>query len=146
MKLSLSIDCNVSLPCTSFSQINPSSPSSAPIIKLFSPLQRSILSLPSSKATLISHHGTSGRRLYQIISASSGDGNQVYESPSKALRRLLDSPGIHQGPACFDALSAKLIEQAGFGYCFTSGTYVIFLVSGHVLIDISVFVGRWKCG
>ncbi|WCJ41472.1 Phosphoenolpyruvate carboxylase family protein [Euphorbia peplus] len=42
-------------------------------------------------------------------------------SPAKALRVILDSPGIHQGPACFDALSAKLVEKAGFDYCFTSG-------------------------
>jgi hypothetical protein len=43
------------------------------------------------------------------------------DAPAKALRQLLDSPGIHQGPACFDALSAKLIERAGFRFCFTSG-------------------------
>ncbi|XP_021628547.1 2,3-dimethylmalate lyase-like [Manihot esculenta] len=42
-------------------------------------------------------------------------------SPAKALRMILDSPGVHLGPACFDALSAKLIERAGFNYCFTSG-------------------------
>lgn len=29
--------------------------------------------------------------------------------------------GVHQGPACFDALSAKLVEDAGFDYCFTTG-------------------------
>ncbi|KAA8527313.1 hypothetical protein F0562_034590 [Nyssa sinensis] len=43
------------------------------------------------------------------------------ESPAKSLRRILDSPGIHQGPACFDALSAKLVERAGFEFCFTTG-------------------------
>ncbi|KAF3456951.1 hypothetical protein FNV43_RR01606 [Rhamnella rubrinervis] len=43
------------------------------------------------------------------------------ESPVKTLRKILDSPGVHQGPACFDALSAKLVERAGFQYCFTSG-------------------------
>lgn len=42
-------------------------------------------------------------------------------SPAKQLRQILESPGIHLGPACFDALSAKLIEKAGFQYCFTSG-------------------------
>ncbi|KAJ8755354.1 hypothetical protein K2173_019152 [Erythroxylum novogranatense] len=42
-------------------------------------------------------------------------------SPTKQLRILLDAPGVHQGPACFDALSAKLVEKAGFDYCFTSG-------------------------
>ncbi|XP_072969598.1 uncharacterized protein [Typha angustifolia] len=43
------------------------------------------------------------------------------ESPAKQLRRILGSPGIHQGPACFDALSARLVERAGFEFCFTSG-------------------------
>lgn len=43
------------------------------------------------------------------------------EPPAKALRRILELPGVHQGPACFDALSAKLVERAGFHYCFTSG-------------------------
>ncbi|XP_057960049.1 uncharacterized protein LOC131152282 isoform X1 [Malania oleifera] len=43
------------------------------------------------------------------------------DSPSKALRRILELPGVHLGPACFDALSAKLVEKAGFQYCFTSG-------------------------
>ncbi|XP_057960084.1 uncharacterized protein LOC131152288 isoform X2 [Malania oleifera] len=57
---------------------------------------------------------TTGRFLQTII-ACSGD------SPSKALRRILELPGVHQGPACFDALSAKLVEKAGFQYCFTSG-------------------------
>ncbi|KAA0044626.1 2,3-dimethylmalate lyase [Cucumis melo var. makuwa] len=45
----------------------------------------------------------------------------IVESPAKALRRILEMPGVHQGPACFDALSAKLVERAGFLYCFTSG-------------------------
>ncbi|KAF5465258.1 hypothetical protein F2P56_015281 [Juglans regia] len=47
--------------------------------------------------------------------------HNVTEPPAKALRRILDLPGVHQGPACFDALSAKLVEKAGFQYCFSSG-------------------------
>ncbi|XP_038691747.1 2,3-dimethylmalate lyase-like isoform X1 [Tripterygium wilfordii] len=43
------------------------------------------------------------------------------DSPAKCLRLILNSPGVHPGPACFDALSAKLVERAGFNYCFTSG-------------------------
>ncbi|XP_077240784.1 uncharacterized protein LOC143881550 [Tasmannia lanceolata] len=43
------------------------------------------------------------------------------DSPCKELRRILKSPGVHQGPACFDALSAKLVERAGFQFCFMSG-------------------------
>ncbi|XP_028759775.1 uncharacterized protein LOC114718580 isoform X2 [Neltuma alba] len=53
--------------------------------------------------------------------ACSSDRDFVNEAPVKVLRRLLDSPGVHQGPACFDGLSAKLVERAGFRYCFTSG-------------------------
>ncbi|XVE81116.1 hypothetical protein DITRI_Ditri15bG0036900 [Diplodiscus trichospermus] len=41
--------------------------------------------------------------------------------PAKALRQILELPGVHLGPACYDGLSAKLIERAGFQYCFTSG-------------------------
>lgn len=53
--------------------------------------------------------------------ASSFEKGNVNEAPVKVLRRILDSPGVHQGPACFDALSAKLIERAGFQYCISSG-------------------------
>ncbi|KAJ1443284.1 Pyruvate/Phosphoenolpyruvate kinase-like domain superfamily [Sesbania bispinosa] len=48
-------------------------------------------------------------------------GNDAAPPPAKLLRRILDSPGVHQGPACFDALSAKLVQNAGFPFCFTSG-------------------------
>ncbi|KAL5703086.1 hypothetical protein ACHQM5_028221 [Ranunculus cassubicifolius] len=47
--------------------------------------------------------------------------NSNSNSSTKLLRQLLQSPGIHQGPACFDALSAKLVEKAGFQFCFMSG-------------------------
>ncbi|XP_062108097.1 uncharacterized protein LOC133818975 isoform X3 [Humulus lupulus] len=43
------------------------------------------------------------------------------ESPAKMLRRILSSPGLQQTPACFDALSSKLVERAGFNVGFTSG-------------------------
>ncbi|KAL2900761.1 2 3-dimethylmalate lyase [Bienertia sinuspersici] len=56
------------------------------------------------------------------MSSSSSEGERLRsESPAMTLRRLLDSPGLHQGPACFDALSAKLVQNAGFDFCFTSG-------------------------
>lgn len=64
--------------------------------------------------------------LLQTLAVYSGDRDHATESPAKALRRILESPGIHQGPACFDALSAKLVERAGFQFCFTSG----FSISG----------------
>ncbi len=37
------------------------------------------------------------------------------------LRRILEEPGIIMMPACFDALSARLVEAAGFPLTFMSG-------------------------
>lgn len=42
-------------------------------------------------------------------------------SRAHALRYLLAAPGMATMPCCFDALSAKLIEQAGFPLTFMSG-------------------------
>ena len=41
--------------------------------------------------------------------------------PVDALRQLLAAPGIRVMPCCFDALSARLIEDAGFPLSFMSG-------------------------
>ena len=37
------------------------------------------------------------------------------------LRALLNRPGCHQMPCCFDALSAKLVAASGFPVTFVSG-------------------------
>lgn len=42
-------------------------------------------------------------------------------SPAANLRALLAEDRLHVMPSCFDALSAKLIEQEGFGLIFISG-------------------------
>ncbi len=42
-------------------------------------------------------------------------------SRTASLRRLISEPGLVVLPACFDALSARLIEQAGFPAAFMSG-------------------------
>lgn len=42
-------------------------------------------------------------------------------SRADALRRLIEVPGIQPMPCCFDALSAKLVERAGFPLTFMSG-------------------------
>ena len=42
-------------------------------------------------------------------------------SPADKLRALLDQPGAVVTPACFDALSARLIERAGFSLSVMSG-------------------------
>jgi 2-methylisocitrate lyase-like PEP mutase family enzyme len=41
--------------------------------------------------------------------------------PAARLRALLDAPGILRMPCCFDALSARLVEEAGFPLTFMSG-------------------------
>ena len=43
------------------------------------------------------------------------------EKKSKILRELLKSNNFLPVPSCFDALSAKLIEQVGFKLMFMSG-------------------------
>lgn len=42
-------------------------------------------------------------------------------SPTETLRALLAQDTLHVMPCCYDALSAKLIEQAGFDLTFMSG-------------------------
>ena len=42
-------------------------------------------------------------------------------APAAQLRALLDAPGLQVMPCCFDALSARLIEQAGFELTFMGG-------------------------
>lgn len=42
-------------------------------------------------------------------------------APANTLRSLLDQDTLHVMPCCFDPLSAKLIEQAGFPVTFMSG-------------------------
>ncbi|MGX2039674.1 isocitrate lyase/PEP mutase family protein [Methylocaldum sp. MU1018] len=42
-------------------------------------------------------------------------------SPANRLRELLASPGIRLMPGCHDAMSAKLIQEAGFEMGFMSG-------------------------
>ena len=43
------------------------------------------------------------------------------ESAAGKLRGVLERPGLRVMPCCFDALSAKLIERAGFELTFMSG-------------------------
>nr|AAC64307.1 putative carboxyphosphonoenolpyruvate mutase [Arabidopsis thaliana] len=56
-----------------------------------------------------------------VVSDESGNA-KLPSSPAKKLRNIMQSPGVLQGPCCFDALSAKLIERAGFPYCITSAS------------------------
>lgn len=45
----------------------------------------------------------------------------AHPSRPAQLRELLSQPKLHVMPCCFDALSARLIEQAGFALSFMSG-------------------------
>lgn len=91
-------------------------------------LLQSCFSLPERVGSSSSKAGTK-TSICCTVSASYGGkesgsvSSNEYTSPAKALRKLLESPGIHQGPACFDALSAKLVERAEFDFCFTTGIY-----------------------
>lgn len=101
-------------PSLSFHTSPPHSPLSAFTFRL--PFQ------PSLNTTLINPIHKSHTRFSKVCAAAATERYYgLSESPAKALRRVLELPGLHQGPACFDALSAKLVERAGFQYCFTSG-------------------------
>ncbi|KAH6783245.1 Phosphoenolpyruvate carboxylase family protein [Perilla frutescens var. hirtella] len=65
--------------------------------------------------------GSSNRRSIITFSSRRQGGDDYAPAPTESLRQLLRAPGIHLGPACFDALSAKLVERAGFDFCFTTG-------------------------
>ncbi|XP_042488966.1 2,3-dimethylmalate lyase-like isoform X2 [Macadamia integrifolia] len=93
----------------------------APLVSTFrsgSSLQR-LVSFPNPSRD-IPKRSSDGRAVKTFV-ACSGKSMADGDSPAKALRRILESPGVQQGPACFDALSAKLVERAGFEFCFTSG-------------------------
>lgn len=46
---------------------------------------------------------------------------QQKQNPRAALREMLDSGELLMMPCCFDALSARLVENAGFPLTFMSG-------------------------
>jgi 2-methylisocitrate lyase-like PEP mutase family enzyme len=47
--------------------------------------------------------------------------SEILNSPATALKKLLKSPGFIIMPCCYDGLSAKLIQDAGFDLTFMSG-------------------------
>jgi 2-methylisocitrate lyase-like PEP mutase family enzyme len=51
------------------------------------------------------------------------------KAPGKALREMLEKPEIVVAPGCYDVLSARLVEQAGFKAAFMTG----FGASGSIL-------------
>lgn len=72
--------------------------------------------------TLLLNTATNPRTINRTrVYRKNSTGVEACLSPAKSLRQILELPGVHQGPACFDALSAKLVEKSGFSFCFTSG-------------------------
>ncbi len=72
-------------------------------------------------------------------------------SPTQQLTKLLQAPGILQMPCCYDALSAKLVEQAGFPLTFMSGfavsaTRLALPDTGLISYSEMVEQGRNICG
>jgi 2-methylisocitrate lyase-like PEP mutase family enzyme len=72
------------------------------------------------------------------------------DSPAAQLTKLLRRPGLLLMPCCFDALSAKLIQQAGFALTFMSGftvsaTHLALPDTGLVSYGELVSLGRNIC-
>ncbi|KAM7489978.1 hypothetical protein LguiB_027462 [Lonicera macranthoides] len=112
--------------CEVYRHRHPTTPSPVSNIRLLRHLLPPITTHTNSSRQLLYTTTTGERRRlnFRTILACSGGGDRnssAAEAPAKALRRILESPGVHQGPACFDALSAKLVERAGFDFCFTTG-------------------------
>eukprot|EP00976_Prorocentrum_cordatum_P069569 1179594-Prorocentrum_minimum.AAC.5 len=61
------------------------------------------------------------RHVRKPIVASSSQHSAIQTSRAEVLRRLLQQNSINVVPACYDALSAKLVEEAGFDVTFMSG-------------------------
>ena len=71
------------------------------------------------------------KNFHSCMSVSASYDDNVDATPSlpsssyqaEKPRKLLASPRNHLGPACFDALQAKLVEHYGFDWCFTPGIW-----------------------
>ena len=57
----------------------------------------------------------------RFLEAGPGRAASQGGSPAARLRALLARPGLRVMPCCFDALSARLVERAGFELTFMSG-------------------------
>ena len=102
----------------------PSSPRRAGATRAPPSLQRA--AAPSSRASARALARVRNRISPRCAASAGAPG----ETPAAALRRVLETPGAHQAPACYDALSARLVERAGFRACFTSGTCSVFCLCG----------------
>jgi len=69
----------------------------------------------------IQHHQRRKERTTARAAGGSTQTKKEKKDPAHALRTLLNGPAIVQAPCAHDALSARLIERAGFSAAFMSG-------------------------
>ena len=67
------------------------------------------------------HHQRRKERTTARAAGGSAQTKKEKKDPARALRTLLNGPAIVQAPCAHDALSARLIERAGFSAAFMSG-------------------------
>ncbi|KAF4378404.1 hypothetical protein F8388_021598 [Cannabis sativa] len=116
----LAITSKIQNPCVCFHGNHFRKPTS-PASNISSTSNLTFRSSTLDKSTTSISYSNSDHPLIVPAAANSsvtGDYNYVAESPAKELRRILNSPGIHSIPACFDAISAILVERAGFRCTF----------------------------
>ncbi|GJW96588.1 isocitrate lyase [Tanacetum coccineum] len=125
---------NISITTTVSNHRTPPNPLSSSFTTTKFPIKQSLLgytltnsrhSLYSSSIIVLASSSSSSYNTGDYKGSSGGGGGGLDVSPAKKLRELLDTPGVHQGPAVFNALSAKLVEKAGFQFCFTTGNFLV---------------------
>nr|GEX49537.1 hypothetical protein [Tanacetum cinerariifolium] len=101
----------------------------------------------SSSIIVLASSSSSSYNTGDYKGSGGGGGGGLDVSPAKKLRELLDTPGVHQGPAVFNALSAKLKilcpqslllvfpppkpSGLSFGSDVPGLTFILVPVSGH---------------
>ena len=55
----------------------------------------------------------------------------MHSNPARALREQLQGPGAVIAPGVYDALTALLVQQAGFGCAYVSGASISFTRIGR---------------
>lgn len=78
------------------------------------------MAFTSTNNARIGPFGVSRPTMHPREWALAAGGGHVVDRPA-VLREMMTRPGLLVGPCCHDALSAKLIERAGFPFVFMSG-------------------------
>ena len=92
---------------------------------LIHPLLRSAAFFEALQPCSLSHCSLGGRGAFRHewkgMCAKTENKFKMSTTSVQVLREALAGPAILEMPCCFDALSAKLVEQAGFQVTFMSG-------------------------